>query len=208
MYGRVTRLQTPPDSVEKGISFFKENIAPKARSTPGNAGAILLVDRKSGTAVGITLWETAQALNASEQLGISGRTQSAAASGGSIVNVERYEQVIADRAQPAKAGSFVRLNSVWGSPDKLENAITFMQKQVQPVLRAQKGYRAMVMNVDRTTGRSTVSTIWDTLADLEASEKAVSGLRRDAADAAGATDAVKVEIFESVYSDIKQPSPV
>ena len=107
MYGRMTRLQTSPDAVEKGIAFFKENVVPKARTTSGNAGAILLVDRKTGTAIGITLWETTQALNASEQLGISSRTQGAAATGGSIVDVDRYEQVLVDRAQPPKTGAFI-----------------------------------------------------------------------------------------------------
>ncbi len=207
MYGRMTRIQTTPDAVEKGIAFFKETVVPGAKSTPGNAGAVLLVDRKKGTAVGITLWETAQALNASEQFGISSRTQSAAATGGSIVNVHRYEQVIADRPQPPKAGAFVRLNTVAGTPDKIENAIKFIQKQVLPALQSQKGYRALMMNVDRTTGWSTVSTVWDTQADLEASESKVSSLRRDAADAAGASD-VKVEIFETAFAEIKQPSRV
>jgi hypothetical protein len=207
MYGRMTRLQTSPDAVEKGIAFFKENVVPKARTTAGNAGAILLVDRKTGTAIGITLWETTQALNASEQLGISSRTQGAAATGGSIVDVDRYEQVWVDRPQPPKAGAFVRLNTVVGAPDKIDNVIKFMQKQALPVIQAQKGYRATIMNVNRLTGRSTVSTVWDTMADLEASEAKVSGLRRDAADAAGASD-VKVEVFETAFAEIKQPSKV
>ena len=207
MYGRMTRMQIPPDAVEKGIAFFKENVVPNARSTPGNAGAVLLVDRNAGTAIGITLWETTEALNASEQLGISSRTQGAAATGGSIVNVDRYEQVIADLAQPPKAGAIVRLNTVAGRPDKIDNVIKFMQKQVLPVLQAQKGYRATLVNVDRMTGRSTVSTVWDTMADLEASEPKVSGLRRDAADAAGASD-VKVEIFETAFAETKQSSRV
>ena len=207
MYGRMTRLQTSPDAVEKGIAFFKENVVPKARTTPGNAGAVLLVDRKTGTAIGITLWETTQALNASEQLGISSRTEGAAATGGSIVDVDRYEQVMVDRSQPPKAGVFVRLNTVAGAPDKVENVIKFMQKQALPVIQAQKGYRATIMNVNRLTGRSTVSTVWDTMADLEASEPKVSGLRQDAADAAGASD-VKVEVFETAFAEIKQPSRV
>jgi hypothetical protein len=207
MYGRTTRLQIPPDSIDKGIAFFKETVLPKARSTPGNAGAVMLVDRKVGTAIGITYWETAQALSASEQMGITSRTQSAAATGGSMINVERSEQVIADRPQPTKAGTFVRINTVLGAPEKIDNVIKFMEKQVIPLLRGQKGYRAAVMSVDRMTGRSTVATVWDTMADLEASEAKVSGLRRDAADAAGATD-VTVEIFESAFAEIKQPSQV
>jgi heme-degrading monooxygenase HmoA len=206
MYGRVTRLQIPPDAVDKGIAFFKENVVPAARSAPGNAGAILLVDRKNGMAIGITLWETTQALNASENIGVNSRTQSAAATGATILNVERFEQVMADRTQPAKAGSFVRLNSVAGTPDRIDNVIKFMQKSL-PTIKAQKGYRSLIMNVDRMTGRSTVSTVWDTLADLEASEPSVTGMRRDAADAAGATD-VKVEIFETAFAEIKQTATV
>ena len=153
------------------------------------------------------MWATAQALGASEQVGISSRTQSAAATGGSIVNVERGEQVIADRAQPPKAGSFVRLNTITGDPKKIDDAIKFVEKQVLPVLKALKGYRALLMSVDRLTGRSTVSTVWETIADLEASEPKVSSLRRDAADAAGASD-VKVEIFETAFVEIAQPARV
>jgi len=152
------------------------------------------------------LWETAQALSASEQMGMTSRTQSAAAMGGLIVNVERFEHVIQDRAQPPKAGVFVRFNTVAGTPERIDNAIKFMEKQL-PVVRAQKGYRALLMNVDRMTGRSTVATVWDTRADLEASEAKVSGLRRDAADAAGAAD-VKVEIFETAFAEIKQTTKV
>jgi heme-degrading monooxygenase HmoA len=206
MYTRVTRVQSPPDAIEKGITFFKENVVPAAKAAKGNAGQVLLVDRKTGSGVGITLWETAEALAASEQLGITARTQSAAAMGGSIVNVERFEQVIRDWAQPPKAGTFVRLNTVSGAPDKIHNAIQFMEKQL-PTLRAQQGYRGLIVNVDRMTGRSTVSSIWDTMADLEASEANVSGLRRDAADAAGAAD-VKVEIFEVAFTEVTQAARV
>lgn len=207
MYVRATRVQSPPDAIEKGIAYFKEKVVPAAKATPGNAGAVLLVDHKTGSAVGITLWETAHALGASEQMGITTRTQSAAATGGSIVNVERFEQVIQERTQPTKTGTFVRLNTLVGAPEKIDNAIKFVQKQVLPELKAQKGFRGLIMNVDRITGRSTVSTIWDTLGDLEASEPKVSGLRRDAADSAGAAD-VKVEIFETAFAEVKQPATV
>ncbi|HEV2247554.1 MAG TPA: hypothetical protein VGW37_12945 [Terriglobia bacterium] len=207
MYIRATRVQSSPDGVEKGIAYFKEKVVPAAKATPGNTGAVLLVDHKTGSAVGITVWETAHALGASEQMGVTSRTQSAAAMGGSIVNVERFEQVIHVRTQPSKAGTFVRLNTVVGAAEKLDNAIRFVEKQVLPELKAQKGFRGLIMNVDRMTGRSTVSTIWDTLADLEASEPKVSGLRRDAADAAGAAD-IKVEIFETAFAEIKQPATV
>ena len=93
-----------------------------------------------------------------------------------------------------------------GDPEKIDGAIKFIEKSL-PTLKAQKGYRGLIMNVDRMTGRGTVSSMWDSLADLEGSESKVSGLRRDAAEAAGAAD-VKVEIFEVAFADITQPARV
>src|SRR2546428_4281550 len=123
MYVRATRVQNPPDAVEKGIAFFKEKVAPAVKGAPGNAGAILLVDRKTGAAVGITMWATAQALGASEQVGISSRTQSAAATGGAIVNVGRGEQGNADPAPPPNAGPFPRVHTITGGPKKNDDAL-------------------------------------------------------------------------------------
>ena len=59
MYGRATRVQMQPEAVDKGIAFFKEKLVPMAKAAPGNVGQVLLVDRKTGAGVGITLWETA-----------------------------------------------------------------------------------------------------------------------------------------------------
>ena len=143
MYTRVTRVQESPEAIDAGIAFFKEKVVPMAKAAPGNTGVILLVDRKTGAGMGITVWATAQALSASEQMGISSRTQSVAATGGSIVNVERGEQVIMERAQPPMVGSFVRLNTVAGDPKKIDNAIKFVEQQVLPTLKALKGFRAL-----------------------------------------------------------------
>ena len=205
MYGRATRLQMPPQAIEKGIATFKEKVVPAAKAQPGNLGLVMMVDRKTGAAIGITLWVSAQAMGAAEQVGINARTQTTAATGGSIVNVERFEQVLRHQAGPMQAGGFVRVNTMAGDPSKLDNEIKFVEKQVVPVLQAQRGFRSLIMNADRLTGRSTVSTVWDSLADLEASESKISSLRRDAADAAGAKD-VTVEVFESVFAEVKQPA--
>jgi hypothetical protein len=113
-----------------------------------------------------------------------------------IVKVERYEVVILDRAQPPKLGEFVSVDTISGDPDKVDAATVFVRDKVLEVLRSLKGYRATVMGVDRQTGRSVMSTTWDTLADLKANDSGVSVLRKEAAHAAGADD-VQVEIFEA-----------
>lgn len=205
MFIRGTRVQTPPDQVDAAIANFKKQVLPTARSTPGNVGAGLLVDRKTGAGIGITYWESAKALAASEQMGIQTRTQAVKnVSGSEVVNVERFELVIMDRAAPPEEGTFVRVNTVIADPEKVDALTVFVRNKVLPVLKAQKGYRATISGVDRQTGRTVTSTVWETLADLRASEDKIAGLRKDAAAAAGASGPVEVEIFETGAIELAQ----
>jgi hypothetical protein len=65
MHARVTTLNGTPEDVDNGIDNFRANVVPFA-SEQGK-GAILLVDRASGEAFAITLWEDEQTLRASEE---------------------------------------------------------------------------------------------------------------------------------------------
>jgi quinol monooxygenase YgiN len=66
MHARVTSLSGSPGEVEAGIADFREKVVPFTHEQ-GGKGGILLVDRQTGKAVAITLWEDEQALAASEE---------------------------------------------------------------------------------------------------------------------------------------------
>jgi heme-degrading monooxygenase HmoA len=204
MFLRATRVQTPPDKVDQAIENFETNTVKALRAAPGNQGAVLLVNRQTGAGLGITYWESAKALAAAEQTGIQARTQSTKSVPGSqIVNVERAELMIMDRTEAPKAGTFVRLVTVNGDPDKLDAGVVQIRNHVLPLLKAQKGYRAMIVSVDRQTGRLAASTVWETKADLDASESKLAGPRAEAAKAAGAgPHDVQVEIFETAFVEL------
>jgi quinol monooxygenase YgiN len=204
MFIRVTRVQAPPDKLQEAMQNYEKNILPGVRKTPGNQGAALLINRQSGAGLGITYWESAKALAASEQMGNQTRLQSTKdVPGTQVVNVERGELMIMDRAAPPKAGSMVRTVTVNGDPEKLDAAIVQIRNHVLPVLKAQKGYRATIVSVDRPTGRLTASTVWDTKADLDASESKIAGPRAEAAKIAGAGPSdVLVEIFETAVVEL------
>jgi quinol monooxygenase YgiN len=204
MFLRATRVQTPPDKVGAAIDNFETNVVKGLRAAPGNQGAVLLVDRNSGAALGVTYWASAKALAASEQTGIQSRTQAVKnVSGAHIVNVERAELMIMDRAGEPKSGTFVRLVTANGDPEKLDAAIVQIRNQVLPLLKSQHGYRATIASVDRQTGRLSVSTVWESKADLEASESKLAGPRAEVAKIAGAAaNDVQVEIFETAFVEI------
>jgi hypothetical protein len=65
MHARVTTISGSPADADAGIDNFRTNVVPFAREQ--GKGAILLVDRQSGEAIAITLWEDEQALRASEE---------------------------------------------------------------------------------------------------------------------------------------------
>ena len=200
MYLRATRVQVPPDKVKDAIHDFEANVAPAMRKIAGNLGAGLLINRQTGQSLAITYWDSARSLGSSEQTGVDTRTATARrVPGMQIVNVERAEVVIMDRAAEPKAGTMLRLTSGTGDTDKLDAGVDYVRTKVLPLQKAQKGYRSLVAAVDRQTGRAFVSTTWDTQADLDASEKAVSAARQEAVKATGLIpETVTLELFEAV----------
>jgi heme-degrading monooxygenase HmoA len=94
MFARVNILQGPPDRVEDGIRDVRERILPAAKQMEGYQGILLLVDRSTGKAMGITLWETEEARKASEEAADRLRGESAQAAGAQAVDVQRYEVVL------------------------------------------------------------------------------------------------------------------
>jgi heme-degrading monooxygenase HmoA len=204
MFLRATRIEAPSDKIGAAIDNFETNIVKELRSAPGNQGAVLLVDRDSGAAIGVTYWESAKALAASERTGVQSRTQAVKnVAGARIVNVERAEMMIMDRAGAPKAGTFVRVITANGDPEKLDAGIVQIRNHVLPLLKTLKGYRATIASVDRQSGRLSVSTVWETKADLDASESKVVGPRAEVAKIAGSgPNDVQVEIFETAFVEI------
>jgi hypothetical protein len=94
MHARVSSLAGSPADVEAGIESFRERVVPFAREQQGK-GAILLLDRETGKALAITLWEDEAALRASEERANTLRAQAAEDMGASAQpSVERYEVAV------------------------------------------------------------------------------------------------------------------
>jgi heme-degrading monooxygenase HmoA len=94
MHARVTSLTGSSAEIDDGIANFRQNVVPFTQGE-GGKGAILLVDRDSGEAIAITLWEDEQALRASDEQANTVRAQAAeelGATGQPTVN--RYEVAV------------------------------------------------------------------------------------------------------------------
>ncbi len=65
MFARVSTFQGKPERLDDGVRFYKENVIPTTKKMTGFKEAFLMVDRKSGKTVGVTIWDTEQNLRAS-----------------------------------------------------------------------------------------------------------------------------------------------
>jgi len=196
----MTRVRASAENLDRAIGTFDQNVAAPFRQQPSFAGIALAVDRQAGRAVGVNFWENEAALKATDDLAKDVRARNAAEYGLQFDEVESYEIAIQERAQPAKAGTYLRLNRGQGPVDRLDQAIGQLRDNV-PTVKSQKGFRALVCGVNRQNGKFYISSVWDTAADRDASESAVKSLRQQITETAQA-GSIQVEHYEVVYADI------
>ena len=91
MFARVTRFEGFTEQADEAVRVAREQFIPAAQRSGGFEGMYILVDRESGNALSLTLWESTDAMEASEQQADSSRQDAARSSGGSVAKVERYE---------------------------------------------------------------------------------------------------------------------
>lgn len=97
-YTRLTTLQADPSKLEDGIRFFREQAITTARQQRGFQGARLLVDRQSGKAIAVTLWESEEAARAAESAMNQSRTQGAQMLGATNPTTELLEMIVNENA--------------------------------------------------------------------------------------------------------------
>jgi heme-degrading monooxygenase HmoA len=68
-----------------------EHVLPLLQQQDGFKGFVALGDRQSGKLIGVSFWESEQAMQAAEEVGDRTRRESAEAMGDTIAGVERYE---------------------------------------------------------------------------------------------------------------------
>jgi heme-degrading monooxygenase HmoA len=98
MHARLTTY-TAPD-IDKFVSGF-QGAGEALSQIPGQAGAFVLVDRESGKALTLSLWETQDALQSSREGPNESRDQAIADAAASVESIAEYEVPIV--AQPTGA---------------------------------------------------------------------------------------------------------
>jgi heme-degrading monooxygenase HmoA len=196
MFARVTWTDGAAERWATGTADDRQRIQQELQSEAGWIATAVLADRQTGAAIAVGYWQSEEALRASAP-GHEARMRRGEALGIRVRETEHFEIVCNERSAPLQEHTFVRVNDVHATPAKLDAAIAFVREQVVPLVKTQRGFRALVMGVNRDNGRSFVSSVWDSAADREASEAAVAEQRRQTAQLAAA-EQPNVELYEVV----------
>ena len=96
MFARVSTFEGRPERADELVDTALEKVLPQLKRYDGYDGfdgALALADRGSGKVLTILLWESEEAMRASEEASYWYRRYSAEAAGEKVTSVERYEVV-------------------------------------------------------------------------------------------------------------------
>jgi hypothetical protein len=90
LFARLTRYEgASPDAVEEALETKKRVLPTEYGQTEGMKGTVFLVDRETGAILVMSLWESQEALDASEA--DAARLREEVTSPGERASVERFE---------------------------------------------------------------------------------------------------------------------
>lgn len=100
MHSRVNTLQTRPGAIDSVENVTRNVVLPRISELPGFRGYIVLGDRSSGKALGITLWENEEAMTKSDETARQIRPHVEAATEGRMESIENFEVLLAQLKHP------------------------------------------------------------------------------------------------------------
>jgi hypothetical protein len=191
MHARVAAFEGDTSRIDDLIGTIRERMR-SGGDIPGAKRFLMLIDRGGGTSLGITFFESEDAIRAAEPVFERMGDEIPEELRGRRTSVETYEVAIDDVADGARAA---RLSSLEGSPGGIDKGISFIKETILPEAADLTGWRGILTLADRQTGRAKTITFWDGPESLSASEARADELRAQAAEAMDDT-IVGVERYE------------
>jgi hypothetical protein len=204
MHARVAAFENPDMSRTDELIGLVRDRQSQGKELPDALGMYLLIDRAAGKSLGISIFESEDAIRAAEPAFERMGDEVPEELRGKRVSVDTYEVAIHEvSGEPAAA----RLSILSGDPAKLDDGIRAAVDDVLPEIREVDGWKGIIMLVDRTTGASKAITLWESQAAMSASEGQATAMRQRTADAAGET-ITAVERYDVATSFDRAPKLV
>jgi heme-degrading monooxygenase HmoA len=181
MYARIASFEGRDASLTDQLIQRVREVGPG--SVPDARGFLGLFDREAGTALGITFFDSEEAIRNSQQAFEDMAQQIPEEMRGRRSSVETYEVTLFDGH--AERAAAARVNTLEGSPEGIDDSVAKAKSETLPQLREVPGNVGVIGLADRTSGRSLVITLWESSDALRESEQQADKLREQAAQSGG-----------------------
>jgi heme-degrading monooxygenase HmoA len=94
MHARIGRVSFSPDKADDVSGHVRDNVVPRYEGMEGFKGFTLLLDRSGGEGIGISFWESEDAMRATDEFGDQARQGAAEAGSGTDQGLQHFEVVI------------------------------------------------------------------------------------------------------------------
>lgn len=180
MYARVASFeQSDISRLDELIATIRER-AQAGQDLPDARRVLILTDRAAGRMLGISFFETEEAIRQAEPAFERMGEEIPEELRGRRTSVATYEAAIDDVAAGAHAA---RVSVLEGASDSIDEGIRFIEQHIVPAAADITGWRGIIGLVDRANGRSLTITFWDSDESLAASEQWADQARSEAAAA-------------------------
>jgi heme-degrading monooxygenase HmoA len=177
MYARIASFEGRDTSLTDELISRVRQEGPS--SVPDAKGFLGLFDRERGTALGITFFDSEEAIRNSEKAFEDMAKNFPAEMRGRRKSVDVYEVKIFD-GDPERAKA-ARVSSLDGPSNKIDDSIRKVKSETVPQVRDVKGNVGVIGFTDRKSGHVTVITLWDSPDSMKKSEQQANKLREQAA---------------------------
>ena len=198
VYARTVKYQGRSDTVDRGITFLRDEAIPAILAMPRCIGMSAISQRSTGLCIVTTAWETREAMNSSV-VRIRPIRDKIAKTLESSVEIEEWRVAAMDRRYDAKTAGCVRVTWLRVPRADVEAFVHDFSTVSLPALRAIRGYCSASLLVNPEWGRAAVTVAYES---PEASERRLA--RADGRHQLG-TDLIDVKQFDLVMPHLRVP---
>jgi quinol monooxygenase YgiN len=206
MYARSTTVRGTPQAMDEGIAYVRDTVMPAVRQMDGCIGLSMLADRDTGRCIVTTSWADAAAMSASAS-GVMAMRQRAADVMGGPAEVQEWEIALMHRLHQAHHGACARV--IWhdGDAGSIDHMIDSFRMTILPKLEDLPGCCSVSVMIDRDSGKSVVTTTYDSPQDMAAAKERAMQMRQEFIQQMNRT-VTEVGEFELVLAHLRVPETV
>lgn len=200
MHLRINEVTVSPARVDELGGVLSNKALPVVLEQDGCRGLLCAASRTTGDCAIVSLWDTRESLDASEEAIANIRGETVDVVGAQLNSIMVAEVLREVRVLPSQVGTRSRVVRITARGDSADDMLEFYESEAVPRLEAQPGFlnARLIRDVDNDERFAAVSH-WIDADALEASDKMSGSLREQVTGAIPGTAIERVSTAEIIF---------